>query len=68
MSAAATPRPALQEWFRGLNQAEQVRFLLAVAHELTIVARHYYVPQSDELTEPGAVRFVNEMTDLDERM
>ena len=61
MSTTAPPRPTLQDWFGGLSRDDQIRFLLAVSRELTIVARGYYVPQSDDLTEPGAVREVNEI-------
>jgi hypothetical protein len=61
MSATAAPRPTLQDWFTGLGPTDQVRFLLAVAHELTIVARGYYVPQSDALADAAAVRAVNEI-------
>lgn len=61
MSATTVTTPASQEWFVQLDPAEQVRFLLYVAHELTIIARYFYVPQTDELTDPGAVRYVNEI-------
>src|SRR5262245_39494441 len=49
------------ESFRSLTQPEQVRFLLLLAHELTIVARNYYVPQTEQLEDPVAVRRVNEL-------
>ena len=61
MGTATTPLPTLQEWFTGLSQTDQVRFLLLVAHELTVVARHFYVPQAEGFTDSEAVRHVNEI-------
>lgn len=49
------------EAFRGLDRGEQVRVLIQLARELTVVARHYYTPGTDDLDDPTAVRFVNEI-------
>jgi len=38
-----------------------VRFLLRFGWRLTLVARHYYGPQSDSLEVPAAVREINEI-------
>jgi hypothetical protein len=47
--------------FRRLTPAEQVRLLIRLARELTLVARHYYVAGTLELADPSAVRLVNEI-------
>ena len=49
------------EAYQSLSHREPVRFLLRLAWRPAIVARHYYVPQSDELTDPTAVREINEL-------
>ena len=49
------------ETFRALTSGEQVRLLIRLARELTLVARHYYVPGTLELTDPAAVRLANEV-------
>jgi len=49
------------EWFADLSAEDQIRFLLGLAPELTIVARAYYVPQESGLSDPAAVRAVNEI-------
>jgi len=52
---------SLAEWFVGLTADEQVRFLTGLAHELTVVARDFYVPQGTDLTDGTAVRLLNEI-------
>ena len=47
--------------FRELSQDEQVRLLVRLARELTLVVRHYYTPGTDQLSDPAAVRMVNEI-------
>ena len=47
--------------FRALAPAERVRLLIRLARELTLVARDYYVPGTLDLTDPAAVRLVNEI-------
>jgi hypothetical protein len=54
-------REPVADWFAGLTADEQVRFLLDLAHELTVAARAYYVPQVQELTDGAAVRTLNEI-------
>jgi hypothetical protein len=49
------------EAFRELTQGEQVRLLIRLVRELTLVARHYYTPGTDQLGDPVAVRMVNEI-------
>ena len=45
----------------GLSAAEHVRFLTRLSWELTIVARYYYRPGTDDFTDHAAVRAVNEL-------
>jgi len=47
--------------FRDLAPDEQVRLLIRLARELTVVARSYYTPGTDQLDDPVAVRMVNEI-------
>lgn len=54
-------RWAAIEAFESLSSREQVRFLLRLAWRLTVVARNYYVPQSDQLADPTAIREINEL-------
>jgi hypothetical protein len=49
------------EAFRNLNPDEQLRLLIRLARELTLVARSYYVAGNLELADPSAVRLVNEI-------
>jgi hypothetical protein len=49
------------EAFITLSPPEQARFLMRLAWELTIVARSYYVPGTEDLTDAAAVRAVNEL-------
>ena len=51
------PLAALQS----LSVADQIRLLTRLTWELTIVARYYYVPGTEELSSPWAVRAVNEL-------
>jgi hypothetical protein len=47
--------------YQSLSPGEQVRFLLRFGWRLTVVARHYYVPQTEDLAVPAAVREINEL-------
>jgi hypothetical protein len=47
--------------FRSLSPVDQVRFLLRLAFRLTVVARDYYIPQSELLEDPVSVREINEL-------
>src|SRR5262245_40353534 len=47
--------------FSRLTREEKIRFLLRLAHELTIVARESYEPGSEALAHPARVRSVNEI-------
>jgi hypothetical protein len=47
--------------FIPLSREEKVRFLLRLAHELTLVARESYEPGTEALTHPARVRAVNEI-------
>jgi hypothetical protein len=53
--------PNPDEAFRTLTPHERARLLIRLARELTLVARHYYVAGTLELTDPSAVRLVNEI-------
>jgi hypothetical protein len=55
--AGASP----DDTFRALPRADQIRVLIRLARELTLVARNYYVPGTLELADPAAVRLVNEI-------
>jgi hypothetical protein len=47
--------------YQSLGREDQVRFLIRFGWELTIVARAYYEPGTENLTLPAAVRAVNEL-------
>src|SRR5262245_37534624 len=49
------------EAFANLHASEQVRFLVRFSWELTLVGRNYYAVGTEELTEPRALRAVNEL-------
>jgi len=49
------------EWLAGLSEQEKAQFLAALIHELTIVARSTYRPQTEELENPRRMRKVNEI-------
>jgi hypothetical protein len=61
MNEFAKTGPSPDDTFRELAPAEQVRLLIRLARELTLVARDFYVPGTLELTDPAAVRLVNEI-------
>lgn len=48
-------------WLVGLPHEKKLLFLSALAHELTIVGRHSYRPQTEALEKPGQLRSVNEV-------
>jgi len=49
------------EAYADLPPGEQARFLTRLAWELTLVGREYYTPGTEELTDPRALRAVNEL-------
>ena len=48
-------------WLAELPHESKVLFLAGLAHELTVVARNSYRPQTEELDEPSQLRSVNEI-------
>lgn len=48
-------------WLAELPYEGKVLFLAALAHELTVVARNTYRPQTEELDKPSQLRSVNEI-------
>ncbi len=48
--------------FSALDSDTKIRFLARLAFELTIAARATYVPQSDDIDDPAAIRHINEAT------
>ncbi|MBX9622733.1 MAG: hypothetical protein K2X82_02870 [Gemmataceae bacterium] len=61
MNRPDPPFASPDEAFAVLTTAEQTRLLIRLARELTLVARDYYVPGTLELSDPAAVRLVNEV-------
>lgn len=56
--------PAAQaegRWLVSLESRSKTVFLVTLMHELTIVGRSSYRPQSDELDKPWQLRKVNEI-------
>jgi hypothetical protein len=49
------------EAFANLQASDQIRFLVRLSWELTLVGRNFYVVGTDELTEPRALRTLNEL-------
>jgi hypothetical protein len=49
------------ETFINSSHAEKVDVLLRLAHELTILARDTYDPESDGVTNPSRLRSINEI-------
>jgi hypothetical protein len=47
-------------WLAQQTDQEKSLFLAALAHELTIVARVTYVPQTEDLQHPRWLRWINE--------
>jgi hypothetical protein len=47
--------------YTSLTPRNRLRALARLAHDLTIVAREYYVPGTMDLTDPAAVREINEL-------
>src|SRR5262245_23597184 len=47
--------------YAGLTPQNRLRALARLAHGLTIMAREYYVPGTVDLTDPAAVREINEL-------
>lgn len=48
-------------FFSGLSAAEQLRFLIAFSHRLTVAARDTYEFQKDGVTDPKRLRTLNEI-------
>lgn len=48
-------------WLADLPYESKVHFLAALAHELTVVARNSYRPQTEELDKPSQLRSINEI-------
>ena len=48
-------------WLAGLDNEMKVNFLAMLAHELTIVGRNSYQPQTEELDNPRQLRRINEV-------
>lgn len=56
--------PAIQaegRWLVSLETRSKTLFLVTLMHELTIVGRSSYRPQTDELEKPSQLRMVNEI-------
>jgi hypothetical protein len=49
------------EAYASLPAADQARLLTRLAWELTLVGRAYYMPGTEELADPAALRAVNEL-------
>jgi hypothetical protein len=47
--------------YLALEREDRIRFLLHFGYRLTVVARYFYVPGTETLESPGAVRAVNEI-------
>jgi len=48
-------------WFAALADRQKLRFLSVLGHELTVVGRNSYRPQTEELDKPAQLRRVNEV-------
>lgn len=48
------------EWLADLPEQQKFLFLSTLGHELTIVGRNSYKPQTEELEKPAQLRRVNE--------
>ena len=48
-------------FFGKLTREDKAQFLLRLAHELTIVGRYTYIPQTEELAYPQRLRTLNEI-------
>ena len=44
-----------------LSASEQLRVLADYAHELTVIARGTYIPQTEDIADPRRLRLVNEV-------
>lgn len=49
------------KWLAGLPGERKPLFLAALGHELTVVARSTYKPQTEELDKPSQLRKINEV-------
>lgn len=48
------------DWLAQRTDREKSLFLAALAHELTVVARATYVPQTEDIEHPHWLRWLNE--------
>ncbi len=48
-------------WLAELPHEGKLLFLAALAHEITVVARNSYRPQTEELDKPSQLRSINEI-------
>lgn len=49
------------EWLESLPSKNQVLFLTALSHSLTVAGRDSYIPQTEELAHPTHLRRINEI-------
>lgn len=47
--------------YSSLPAIEQLRLLAEYAHDLTVIARGTYVPQSEDIADPRRLRLLNEV-------
>ncbi len=47
--------------FSGLSSNEQARFMTHFMYELTLEARHFYMPGGEQKIDPLKLRFINEV-------
>ena len=55
-----TPDEAVAK-YSALSASEQLRVLTDYAHDLTVIARGTYVPQTDDIADPLRLRQLNEV-------
>lgn len=47
--------------FAVLSRSEQLRVLAEYAHDLSVIARGTYIPQTEDIAEPRRLRLLNEV-------
>jgi hypothetical protein len=55
-----TPNEAVTA-FAVLSRSEQLRVLAEYAHDLTVIARGTYIPQTEDIADPRRLRLLNEV-------
>ena len=55
-----TPDEAVSA-YSTLSAADQLRVLADYAHDLTIIARGTYIPQTEDIADPQRLRLLNEV-------